>query len=194
MFIGTSVAGPNGPVVGPRHTVVMAELTTVTNANPDANGTVVPIGVGNAGQFKLQTAANANTQNGLNRFDASTLVFIVEATNVALDLNAFRFFAKDDPTSSVSASHVDLGNGRYRVTAQIGGSTVDGQIASGQNRTFVLQLSVTNPKVSSALVSRLRVGIDLTSLVWHDRDATTNTLLTGTDLPDSVVWSTTYES
>ncbi|TSC80601.1 MAG: hypothetical protein G01um101425_255 [Candidatus Peregrinibacteria bacterium Gr01-1014_25] len=194
VFIGTSTPGPDGPVVGPRHTVVMSKLTAVTNVNPDADGTNVPTGVSNVGQFKLQAASNVNTLYGLNRFDAMTMVFIVEATNVALDLNAFRVFNKSDPGTSVPASYEDLGSGRYRVTAQLESSAVNAQLASGENGTFVLRLLVTNPKVNSAQTSLLRVGIDLSALAWYDRDALGSTFFVGTDLPDSIVWSTRYES
>ncbi|MDP6561859.1 MAG: myxococcus cysteine-rich repeat containing protein, partial [Candidatus Peribacteraceae bacterium] len=45
IFIGAESAGPNQSITGEDETVVMSKITSITNANPDSNGSSVPIGI-----------------------------------------------------------------------------------------------------------------------------------------------------
>jgi hypothetical protein len=176
VFIGlTSAAASNNDIVGTKHTTVLSKIQTIANANPDANGTNIPTGVADIGQFKISAAPNSNSKNGLNKVVLSGVVFNINATNVAMDTTKFKFYNKANSTVTRSCTAVNATSG---TTIQSGTQTASGSfvvicsglanttlstvnttIDQGTDQTFVLQAEVTNPKVSSTSTSTLQVQL-----------------------------------
>lgn len=195
-------------IVGSSHTVVMAKISSIMNANPDANGTSVPTGQSSVGQFKFATAANTNTKNGLNKAVVDQLTFTVNAVNVALSASAFRFVNKADATVSSNSYRLErldgtaipsVGTvtGSFRVIfTGLDASLVDTEIAQGEDRTFVLQMNVTNPNTSTQ-VSSLQVSLQLDDpgfIRWLDRDNGGSTQFSWVEYPETTIKSTSYTS
>lgn len=195
VFFGTYTAGPNQFVRSEYHNVSFAKISSVTNANPDADGTNIPTGVRPIGVFKLSAAPNANTQNGLNKVMLKTLSFVVTSSNVLFEGNGFKVYNRNDASWKMNTDVLDLGNGRYRLTITFpGASVIDNLIRSGEEGTFVLEGDVRNSKVNSALQSTLQVTLDTDSIVWSDPDALSTSTFTGLKLSDSQISSTFYQS
>lgn len=220
VFIGRDSAGTNAGIAGSINDVVMAKITSITNANPDADNTNVPTGVSPFGQFKFTAATNANSLNGLNKATLSGVVFNINATNVILNGSNFKFYNKND--SSTKATCTAYTTAGAAITANASGSfivacnrlpatSVDTKINSGASQTFVLEGDITNSKVgttSSSLqaslqdfttrgnnvyVTRAFSSSTASKLEWIDQD-TTSTLFQWVEYPDTQVKSTSYKS
>lgn len=198
---------PNGSVTGPAHRVVMSKVSGITNANPDANGTAIPIGAERSiGQFKFTGAANSNTRNGINRSVISEIAFDVNATNVAINAGGFSLFNKADSSSRLTTYRLERMDGSvipntgtvtgvFRVIfTGIESSLVDSEISSGSDATLVLGAEVTNAKISNAASSTLQTSIRPAAIRWIDRDAGGLVSLLGIEWPDTSVFSTSYQS
>lgn len=196
VFIGTWTAAPNCDILSPFHAVVMAEVTSVTNANPDADGTAVPSGEAPIGQFRVTAAWNANLDFGPNAVVGDQFAFVVYATNVALDEDSFTFSNKADPATRKSCVVTVLEPGVYRVIcAGLATSAVNTTIASGTSQTFMLSARITNTKVNPALPASLQVVADFgPDFRWFDRDPGTSVSYVDTDLPNTLIRSTLYQS
>ena len=174
--VATVTASPNADIVGGKNFVVLGKIQTIANANPDANGTNVPTGVADIGQFKVSAAANGNSKNGLNKVVLSGVVFNVNATNVAIDNSTFKFYNKSNSTVTRACTAVNptLGitaltsgtvtvSGAYVVVcsglANTALSSVNSTVDQGTDQTFVLQANVTNPKVNNNSTSTLQVQL-----------------------------------
>lgn len=194
VIIGNSTGAPDSTLASPAFYAVGSRIDNVTNANPDANGSIVPLGVSNIGQFKFTAAPNFNSKNGLNDVLIDELTFSVTAANVGIDASSFRLFNKADMTTYALPSSVTLIGNTYTVKfSNLPGTWVNSEIDQGTNQTFVLQANVTNNKVSSVLASALQVTL-LTDLIkWVDVDGILlSPLFIGLGLPDNVVKSTLY--
>ncbi len=231
VFIGVKTAsensGTNRNIVAGVNTVVLSKIQTIANANPDANGTNVPTGVADIGQFKVSAAPNSNSKNGLNKVVLSGVVFNINATNVALDITTFKFYNKSNSTVTRSCTARDTSGNAIAVSAS--GSfvvlcttlnntaitSVNSTIDQGTDQTFVLQATVTNPKISSTSTSTLQVqlinfdsstlatfgaGGTNTHFVWVDSDSssigtgsTTSSIFKWVEYPDTTVKSTSYQ-
>jgi len=215
VFIGVDSAAANAAVVGNVNEVVLAKITSIANANPDADNTNVPTGVSPFGQFRFTAATNANTLNGLNRATLSGVIFNVTATNVAITNGSFKFYNKAD--SSTKATCTGITSGGTTIATTYSGSlmvrcpalestSVNTEIASGQSVTFVLEGDVSNSKISSGSTSTLQATIqDFTSksntnfgynqshIEWNDED-TAVTVFDWIEYPDTQVKSTSYKS
>lgn len=193
IVIGGSTPGPDATIVFPEFTTVMSTIAGISNANPDADGSGIPLGVADLGQFKFSAAANENSKNGLDKVVLESLSFLVSVANTEVDLQSFRLFNKADSTLKVAPSSVMLvSEGLYQVTFT-NLDSIDNVIGSGQNQTYVLRADVLNPKIDASKSSSLRVGLKTDVLGWRDTDGSTNVLFNGTDLLDPVVWSTLYK-
>lgn len=191
--IGSRISGPDLPVAGPIFLTAMSRIDSIVNANPDANGTNVSTGVSDIGQFKITAATHGNSKNGLDKVVVDRMTFIVTAENVDLDVTSFRLFNKANSTLAVVADSVEIvSSGVYRVTfsALSLQASVDTAINQGSSQTFVLQANV----ISATQSSSLRVGLQTDNLFWSDRDASTNFLFGYTLLPDTIMYSTLYQS
>ncbi|MSR86612.1 hypothetical protein EXS70_00335 [Candidatus Peribacteria bacterium] len=181
VFIGIATASTNGgngaginrSIVGSKNFTVLSKIQTIANANPDANGTNVPTGVADIGQFKISAAPNGNSKNGLNKVVLSGVVFNVNATNVLLDGSTFKFYNKSNSTVTRTCTAYNQTTGVAIASTTTSGSfvvsctflnktavtLVNTTIDQGSDQTFVLQANVTNPKVSSTSTSTLQVQL-----------------------------------
>ncbi len=223
VFIGISSAsensGDNRIIAGKHNKSVLAKLTSITNANPDANGTSVPTGISAVGQFKIAAASHTNSNNGDNDAVLSGVIFTVNATNVIIDGTSFDFYNKADSTvqhdcdvyESVlggqitgSASGVLLVDCRGLVAGN-----VNTEIDKGTDATFVLEANVTNAQVNSTAASTLQVSLtDFDSITrsifgrtsgqshfqWRDTDGSGTATFNWVEYPETTVKSTSYQS
>jgi hypothetical protein len=206
VYVGrTSAATTNADISGSKNSTVLSKITSITNANPDANGTNVPTGVSDLGQFKIAAAPNSNSKFGLNKVVLSGVIFNVNATNVALDTTTFKFYNKSNSTATSSCTSMTsagvalagTASGSFVVECKgLGaGTTVNTTIDQGTDQTFVLQANVTNNKVSSSATSTLQVtlqnfdsnsrttfgpGSTSSHFEWIDQDTGTAACGTGT--------------
>ncbi len=218
VFIGTDSAATNADIIGPVNKSVLSKITSIANANPDADNTNVPTGVSPFGQFTFTAATNANTLNGLNKATLSGVVFNVNATNVIIDGSTFKIYNKADSSNKVSctayntAGTATTGNasGSLLVDCRaLKGSAVDTRIPSGSSLTFVLEGNITNSKVgtsTSGLQATIQnfttlsataygAGTATTSshIDWADED-TSATYFKWIEYGDTSVKSTSYKS
>ena len=197
VFIGTSNTslGVNKDILGATETVVLSKITSVTNVDPNANGTAIPTGTQRQiGQFKVTTAAANNSRNGTNRVVVQQFTFFVNATNVAIDLDSFRVYNKEDASVKASCS-VSLISGIFNVTCTIGMNSVNTEIDPGSDATFVLEANIVNPKINATLNSVLQVSLDVgPNFVWVDHDHARDTVFAGTRLPDLIINGTQYQN
>lgn len=213
VFIGTKTAAASTSVIGNKNFVALSKIQTIANANPDANGTNVPTGVADIGQFKVSAAPNSNSKNGLNKVVLSGVVFNVNATNIATDTTTFKFYNKANSTvtrtcvtmTTAGVPIVGSASGAFVVSCsqlnKTAVTTVNTTIDQGTDQTFVLQANITNPKVASTSTSTLQVSIvnfdSLSNTVfgpisthshfeWIDSDS--GTLGTGSTTSSNFLW------
>ncbi len=194
---------------------MLAKITSIANANPDADNTNVPTGVTPFGQFRFTAATNTNTLNGLNRATLSGVIFNVTATNVSLTNGSFKFYNKADSSTKATCSGITTGgaaiattySGSFLVRCDALKSTaVNTQITSGQSVTFVLEGDITNSKIVGTNTSTLQATVqDFTSMSytnfgynqshveWVDED-TGSTTFDWIEYADTQVKSTSYKS
>lgn len=224
VFIGRdSVATTNLDISGPLNQSVLAKITSIANANPDADNTNVPTGVSPFGQFTFTAATNTNSLNGLNKATLSGVIFNVNATNVNLNAAAgnFRFYrATDSSNKSNCTAYTGAGapvagvaiagtaSGSFLVECKgLKASSVDTRIPSGTSVTYVLEGNITNSKVGTS-TSGLQASIqDFTTMSttsfgitsgnshidWADED-TTSTYFKWIEYGDTTIKSTSYKS
>lgn len=217
VFLGVSSPAANAPIIGKVNSVVLAKISNISNANPDANGTSVPTGIGRGfAQFKFSTLANANSKNGLNKFALSGVILNVNATNVAMDAAAFKFYNKADSTTKVVCKPINaVGTvltgtvtGTFFVSCTgLQFSALNADVTSGSDETFVLEGAITNSRISSTSSSVLQGSLQnftdqaatsfspATSHVqWVDKDAAFPLQnFRWIDFTETVVNSTAYQ-
>jgi len=174
VFVGaetaTSNSNKNAFISGSKNLSVLSKITSITNANPDANGTAVPTGISAIGQFKVAAAAHNNSKNGDNDVVLSGIVFNVNATNVSVAANTFKLYNKADQTKKVTCDDMDLGGTSVTGVASgtllvqcigLAADAMDSEIDEGTDSTFVLEADITNPNNQAANggVSVLQVSI-----------------------------------
>jgi len=218
IFIGlTSATAQNVAIIGKKNVSVMSKITSITNANPDANGSAIQTGLSNIGQFKIAAAANGNSKDGLNDVILSGVIFDVNATNVAITASTFKIYNKADATNKVTCTAYDDGGTALATTYAhsgamlvdcngLAGSVVKTEIDQASDQTFVLEATITNAN-TSATNSSLQVSItnfdaisNLTfgrssgnsHLAWRDTDQAGATTFRWVEYPDTVVKSTSY--
>jgi len=168
IFIGTTSVATNAIISGARNDTVLSKITSITNASPDANGTSVPTGIANIGQFKIAAAQHSNDR-GANKVTLSGVTFNVSAQNVAIEYNTMVLYNKADSTITASCTPTTLAgtaiitsaSGSFLVKCNnlIAGSSVNTAIDRGTDQTFALRANVTNPKVLSTATSTLQVSL-----------------------------------
>ena len=171
VFIGVDSVIANAFIVGQVNDVVLSKITTIANANPDADNTNVPTGVSPFGQFRFTAATNSNTLNGLNKSTLSGVIFNVNATNVNMDAGDFKFYNKADASTKATcralynADGLLIGaagtaSGSFFVECRaLKSTTVDTALESGETSTFVLEGNITNSDVVAASSSTLQVSL-----------------------------------
>ncbi len=211
VFIGTDSVAANAFIVGQVNDVVLSKITTIANANPDADNTNVPTGVSPFGQFRFTAATNSNTLNGLNKSTLSGVIFNVNATNVLLDAGDFKFYNKADSSTKATCralfandgaliSGSSSASGSFFVECRaLKSTTVDTALESGETSTFVLEGNITNSDVVSSSSSTLQVslqdfttrststfGPSVSHIDFNDEDA--GTIASGTTTSSRFKW------
>lgn len=171
VFIGTDSVASNAFIVGQVNDVVLSKITTIANANPDADNTNVPTGVSPFGQFRFTAATNSNTLNGLNKSTLSGVIFNVNATNVNMDAGDFKFYNKADSSTKATCearfaadgvliAGTSTASGAFFVECRaLKSTTVDTALESGETSTFVLEGNITNSDVVASSSSTLQVSL-----------------------------------
>lgn len=214
VFIGTDAVTSSGSsVVGNRNDVVLAKITSIVNASPDADNTSIPTGVNSIGQFRFTAATNNNSLNGLNKAVLSGVIFTVVGTNVDFNGSNFKFYNKADTSNKQACTMLGTTGNSGSLTVECKGlvaASVDTSISSGESVTFVLEADITNPDATAANSSNLQVSIqdfsDLTQvdeapkfgssnshIQWQDTD-TTATNFYWIEYSETAVRSTSYKS
>ena len=219
VFIGRDTAGTNADIVGTTHVAVMSKIASITNANPDPDNTNVPTGIYPLGQFTFSAEPNSNDQDGLNTVILTGVVFNVNATNITL-ADSFVLYNKADSTTTLaceqedsSGDNVTVGSGSLLITCTNIDGTLNSDIDSGDDVTFVLQGDVTNSQVSASATSTLQVSLQSfdqrtrvtfgtgtvsstanSHIIWEDNDAATGYDFMWVEFPETVVNSTSYKS
>ncbi len=198
-------------IVGPTHQVVTAKVASITNANPDPDGTAITTGWHDFGQFKFAAAANVNTANGLDRVAIDALIFNVVATNVELDAD-FRFYVKGSETAWVNAT--PIANDGTVLTGTVTGSflvrvsPLDVAIEQGSDATFVLRANVLDTEIVPGATSSLLVSLEAfnnpvatawgpsaSHIKWRAVDSAMSNLdILWVDYPDTSIRSTAYRN
>lgn len=198
VFVGVSSAAANGNLRSNTNQVVLSKVASITNADPSANGTAIPVGTQRQiAQFKFSTAAASNLKNGTNKFTLSGVIFNVNATNVQLGTgdntsaatSTFKVYNKADQTvkatctgsgGSVSGTPTvpspKAQSGSLTVVCRnLPTSSVNTQIDPGSDATFVLEAQVANAKISNSSTSTLQVSLqgftDPGAAALHQNDA-----------------------
>lgn len=200
VLIGTDFsAGPNRNVESSAmHTVVCSKIVSITNANPDANGTSIVAGIKEGGVFQITAAANVNTKNGLNKVVDKKFVFVFDTANVEYG-SRFELLNKVNPSVTVAATAIlkmdgtpwgsDPIHGQFQVVFDNLPAAVDTVLGSGESDTIAVRYNRTNPQVSAVDPSREQVFLSLAKgdVNWYDEDNASSMLLDWVDNPDSRV-------
>ncbi|MBI3618679.1 hypothetical protein HY213_01440 [Candidatus Peregrinibacteria bacterium] len=217
VMIGNTDGSKNKDIIGVKHVSVLSKITSITNAGSDTG--IIPTGVADIGQFKIVAAAHDNSQNGLNKVVLSGVLLTVNAVNVDIDATSLRFFNKADATSTLNCTPYTRDGVKIMAATISGsflasctaltGSSVSVSISQGTDATFVLRMTVTNPKISPSANSTLQVslqnfadatlttfGATKSHFAWIDQDnaSATTSSFTWTEYPDATVKSTLYQN
>jgi len=171
VFIGRSSAGgPNLIIKSRFNEVVLSKVTSITNADPNANGTFIPTGNNrDIAQFKFATAPANNTKNGTNKWTLKDILFNLNATNVLIGsgdqtnpaTSDFEIYNKADPTmiSRCTANVATASGASLLVTCpDITDSGVNSSIDPGTDITFVLRTDIINNKINGSALSVLQAS------------------------------------
>lgn len=179
VYVGTnnSAATASVRITSGENRVVLSKVTSVTNADANANGTAIPTGTQRAiAQFKFATASASNTKNGPNKFTLSGVIFNVNATNVLIGSgdqtlqgsSDFRFYNKANQSvkfnclsdkATASGSNIVVTCANLITRSNTTGSLINTEIDAGSDATFVLEADVTNGKISNSATSTLQVSL-----------------------------------
>jgi len=223
VFIGVDSVTSNASIRGSVNDVSLAKITTIANANPDADNTNVPTGISPVGQFKFTAASNSNTLNGLNKATLSGVIFNVTASQVDLESGTFKFYNKANADTKATCSVVSgslsttgslvVSCPNLRTASTWSSGVGDTQLESGETSTFVLEVNIQNAKVGST-TSALQVSIQdfstratttygaaVSHIDWTDEDSgtvasgtTTSSRFKWVEYSDPVGRSTSYKS
>lgn len=218
VFIGRATAGPDTPIVGANNVTVLSKITSIVNANPDANGTSLTAGTKDIGVFKFSAAANVNSKNGLNKVALQQIAFNVASSNVLIDPLSMKIYNKANPAQKVACSANRSGNeaindpfsGSFFIACGgLGNTDAVMSIDPGASATFAVEANIVNPKISASQGSSLLVSLqNFTSpaetvfnfpsgshFEWADADSGSPVPPTylWVEYPDTVVSSTAYQ-
>lgn len=222
VIIGNSTAAHNTIIRGGFNEVVLSKVTSITNADPNANGTAIQTGLGKViAQFKFATASTNNTKNGPNKWTLSGVIFNVNATNVLLGVGSqlvtstsdFKLYNKADPTvkNTCVADKASASGSSIVVTCEAipTRSSVNTEIDSGSDATFVLEAEVVTGKISGSSTSTLQVSLSSITdnpkatvfgtgsgeshIAWADKDnAASPTVFKWVEYPETSISGTSY--
>ncbi len=195
VFIGRSTPGTDTTITSNPHDLVLAKLTNIENANPDADNASVPTGTTAFGVFKFYAASHDNTNGGSNDVNIRKLVFTVNANNVQFQSNSFEIYntANASVTTACTSSAT---TGVFTVTCDnLQSASVNTEVEAGQNITLALRGVITNPQIAAGSSSLQASLNDLTNrasggpVQWDDEITTMNWV----DMLQTVIRSTSYK-
>jgi hypothetical protein len=222
VFIGiNSAAANNTRILGSEHVSVLAQITSIANANPDANGSAINTGLLPFGQFSFTAADNANSWAGYNDAVLSGLLFNVNATNVEMTYNAFKIYEKGVTASKKTCTAYRASDATPLANAASGALLIDcnglvadavnTEIDPGETLTLVLEGDVVRTNITANATSTLQAQLQNFNLKarttygesatdtkshiqWLDQDDGVDGTFTWVEYPDSAVGSTSYRS
>ena len=224
IFIGVNAPAPNQYIIGRKHTSVLSKIVSITNANPDSNGSSISSGVVPFGQFAFMAADNKNSWSGFNDVVLSDILFNVNSTNVELAYDSFRIYNKADATTKKTCTVYKSGDETPLTTNTPGalvvdcrdltsgsGGLVNTAIDPNKKATFVLEAEVVRSSVRPEANSTLQAQIqqfnnsenttyghsayDTRSHIrWQDMDSDIDGTFTWMEHPSSAVSSTSYRN
>ena len=197
VIIGRNDAGPDAPITGPTHDIVLAKIERISNTNTDSDGTAVPTGIHPFGVFTFGAAEHTNTDGGLNDVTIRTLVFDVNASNVEFQGGTFSIVNTANPSISVACVESGI-TGNITVTCtDLHTSGISTVIESGSDVELALRGNVINPNVLSQGSSTLQASLlglsdrsNPGTVEWDDGEETFGWV----DLGETQVRSTGYSS
>ena len=185
-------------------------IEKISNANPDSNGSAVPVGQSEIGAFRFDL-----TETGMDYIALIGLAFNVNATNVALDANKFKLYNKNDSTTTHTCYTYSYPNTR-QITGVASGSLLvtchnmdEGEIrtelGAGGHRIFVLSGEILDQNTSTTGgASTLQVSFqkfndednasfaDKSHIYWKYKNDGQRFMWL--DYDSSIIKSTSYES
>lgn len=195
----------NQTIVGTRHQVVLAKITSIANAAAMPDGTALVTGVQPIGRFTFTAATNNNTSNGVNKATLSGVIFTITTSNVDVDSGSFAFYNAADPAVKSACSLLSgaSGSGSMMVAcANMTATSVDTQLDAGESSVFVLEADVRQSTADYLLQVSLQdftsidaaaFGPSASHIHWLDDDAGTDTSFYWIEYDTIVVRSTRYE-
>ncbi len=211
IFIGLAAPShTNNDIVGIKNMTVLSKMASIINASPDADGSMVPTGISDIGQFKFTAATNSNVKNGLNTWTLTDVIFTLNATNITFDPQSLKVYNKANATVKSNCFILDSSppTSLYRIACwNIRNAGVNTAIDSGADMTLVLQANITDRKVSPFQLSVLNVSLDNFSdaarvgigsheshIRWLDTDSTQSQSFLWVDSPETTIKSTSYQN
>lgn len=189
------------------------KLSSIINANPDPNGSAIPLGNSAIGQFKFESALSSS-----HDFELDSIIFTINAPGVAIDPKTFVLSGASDTNKNVACKALYTtgddftGNaisGNFLVRCTQIPNAVDSRIASGESVTLSLSATILNPNIAEAAggASALQVslknftdatatgfGANASHVLWNEVSADGSERFFYIDLPTATVTSTSYNS
>ncbi len=195
IYVGTNVPGPDQDIEGNPNTVVMAELFSASNADPEGDYSPLLTGWHADGVYQLDAWPNFDGHFVV----ANTLTFVVDTKNVALAADAFRLRNFEDPSMTTMAptNVYEVEPGAYVVTFHDTFlSDVNTSIPDGDYIQIALDINVDDAKVTEGESSYLWTSLSLSNFgySWIDWDPVSETGIEyqGTDNGHEVVLGNTH--
>ena len=159
VFIGTESPAANSSIVGPTHTVTLAKIASIENANTDAEGSAIPVGGQKIAQFAFNAATHSNSAGDLNAVGIDKLTFTVSAVNIQFDSTSFALYHSEN-SGSTSPCTASGDTGTITVTcSSLLASPVSTVISQGGTLDLALRGNVTNAQVGGG-TSILQVSLN----------------------------------
>lgn len=210
LFVGVSSPSASQTIVGKDHTVALSKVVSIISVDPNSNGSAIPAGSNRAiSQLKFSTANHSNFNNGMNRVAIDSVIYTVNATNVALDPSAFKIYNKVDPTMTQSCTldSASTATVKYVVCSGLITSGVNSIIDPASDITLVLQANVVSTQVAPSSSSSLQVSLqnfsDSTAsalsvpgshMRWIDQDNGASTVFLWMESAETVINGTAYQN
>jgi hypothetical protein len=187
ILYGRQTAGPDLTVESPEERIVMATIGSAVNADPNPNGSAIPVGSQvMIGSFTDTAAVNSNSLNGVDQVKIRQLSFVLYVTNVSFDTTTMTVVNSSNIALSAPCSVTQISAGIYSVVSYLDTSSVPATFDSGQSQTFRLRADIFG-KTNAAAPATLQVAQDFSYLfLYHDQDQAsphlTDRIFAGSDL------------
>ncbi len=193
IFIGASSPQSNIAIIGKTHDTALSSLASLVHAGP-SDGGLIPAGITNLSSFTLRAGANNNNLHGSHDVILHTMGFSVGVQNATIDPTSFTLATSDNPQLTLGCSATVLTTGFNVLCSGIEHSTIQSVIPQGQDVTYRLSASITNPAplnsggwiTTSLPILSNRSAIN--SITWSDEE----TIFSWVDVKETSIKGTTY--